>query len=105
MPFSGERLAPRGNPKSWSVTQVKRVDNFNMRIRCFVNGTTERCDIEVEDGANKRRIHAYEGPHSEVHGDGFVAGYAAGVASINLKPLTPPPKRTSRKRKLVKKAE
>src|SRR6185369_16442401 len=101
-PFPGERLMPRGNPKSWSVKNTKRLDNFNMRIRTFVNGTTERCDVEVEDGAHKRRIHAYEGPNAEIHGDGFVAGYAAGIASVELKPLTPPPKRTSRKRTPVK---
>lgn len=97
MPFAGERLAPRGAPKSWSIKKEQRVEEFNMRTRVFVNGATERLDVEISEGGNKRRIYTHDGPHGEARGEGFVAGYAAGRAT--LKPLTPQPKTKPGKKK------
>lgn len=68
-------------------------------MRSFSNGATERCDVELIEGAHIRRIYAYDGPHAEVHGAGFVAGYAAGLAAANLKPLTPQAKSKPGKKK------
>lgn len=97
MPFPGERLVPRGNPKSWSITKESKVEEFNMRVRAFTNGATERLDVELIENGNKRRIFTHDGPHAEARGEGFVAGYAAGRAA--LKPLTPQAKVKKGKKK------
>ncbi len=97
MPFPGERLAPRGAPKSWSIKKESKVEEFDMRVRVFTNGTTERMDVETNEGGHKRRIFTHDGPHGEVRGEGFVAGYAAG--RTELKALTPQPKVKTGKKK------
>lgn len=89
MVFSGERMAPRGSPKSWAVKKEKKVEEFDMRVRVFTNGATERLDVEIIDGGNKRRLYTHDGPQAEIRGEGFVAGYAVG--RTELKKLTPQP--------------
>jgi len=92
MPFPGERLAPRGNKRSWEPVTTKKVEEFDMRVRTFTNGGQDRVDIEITEGAHKRRIHTADVKLNmgEAYGDGFVNGYAVGRSE--LKPLTPQPK-------------
>lgn len=96
MPFPGERLVPRGSKKSWEIAKESRVDEFNMRVRAFTNGETERLDVEILEDGIKRRLFSHEGPDANARGEGFVAGYAAGRAT--LKALTPQPKSKTNKK-------
>lgn len=99
MPFPGERLAPRGNPKSWERKIALRDDAVPVTIDVFTNNIVDRVDVSLLEGDKKRRIFEKEllDQSGESFARGLLAGYKLGM--VKIEPLKHQPNSPKKRKK------